>query len=98
MPKPTSDSASTTPSPLIVRLDADSKRALAEAAQLRRVSVSDYVRLVTVAHARREVASARERTILLSPEEQLTFWQALQSPSKLTPAQRRLSKIMRGQR
>jgi uncharacterized protein (DUF1778 family) len=84
-------------SPLMVRLDAESKQALAAAAELRRISVSDYVRTVTVAQARREVASARDQTILLSPEEQLVFWQALQSPPKLTPAQKRLGAIMRGQ-
>ncbi|MDP1561468.1 MAG: DUF1778 domain-containing protein [Pirellulaceae bacterium] len=83
-------------SPLMVRLDADSKRALTEAAELRRISVSDYVRTVTVEQARREVASARDQTIQLSPTEQLAFWQALQSPSKVTPAQKRLGKLMRG--
>jgi uncharacterized protein (DUF1778 family) len=82
----------------MVRLDAESKRALAEAAELRRISVSDYVRTVTVAHARREVASAREQTMLLSPAEQLAFWQALQAPTKLTPAQKRLGRLMRGER
>ena len=81
---------------LMVRLDPDSKQALAAAAELRRISVSDYVRTVTVSQARREVSSAREQTILLSPDEQLAFWQALQSPVKLTPAQRRLGAMMRG--
>ena len=87
-----------TASPLMVRLDAESKQALAAAAQLRRISVSDYVRTVTVAQARREVASAREQTILLSAEEQLAFWQALNGPAKLTPAQKRLGAIMRGEK
>lgn len=83
-------------SPLMVRLDAESKQALAAAAELRRISVSDYVRTVTVAQARREVASARDQTILLSPDEQLAFWQALNAPAKLTPAQKRLGAIIRG--
>ena len=83
-------------SPLMVRLDSESKQALTDAAELRRISVSDYVRTVTVAQARREVASAREQTVLLSPDEQLAFWRALQAPPKLTPAQKRLSAIMRG--
>jgi uncharacterized protein (DUF1778 family) len=85
-------------SPLMVRLDAESKHMLAAAAELRRISVSDYVRTVTVAQARREVASAREQTILLSPEEQLAFWQALQAPPRLTVAQKRLGVLMRGGR
>ena len=84
-------------SSLMVRMDEDSKRVLAEAAELRRISVSDYVRTVTVAQARRELASAGEQTILMTPEEQLTFWQALQAPSKITRAQRRLGKLMRGE-
>ena len=69
-------------SPLMVRLDAESKQALTAAAELRKISVSDYVRTVTVAQARREVACAREQTILLSPDEQLAFWQALEAPAK----------------
>lgn len=85
-------------SPLMVRLDAESKQALTAAAELRRISVSDYVRTVTVAQARREVAGARDQTIVLSPDEQLTFWQALQAPPKLTPAQKRLGALMRGRR
>ncbi len=83
-------------SPLMVRLDSESKQALADAAELRRISVSDYVRMVTVAQARREVASARDQTVLLSSDEQLAFWQALSSPPKPTPAQKRLGALMRG--
>jgi uncharacterized protein (DUF1778 family) len=96
MTKSTSDTKASKSSSLMVRLDSQSKQALAEAAGLRRISVSDYVRIVTVAQARREVASARDQTILLSPEEQLAFWQALQAPVKLTPAQKRLGALMRG--
>ena len=80
----------------MVRQDSESKKALTEAAKLRRISVSDYVRKVTVAQARREVASARDQTILLSPDEQLAFWQSLHALPKLTPAQKRLGAIMRG--
>src|SRR5438105_4616982 len=56
-------------SPLIVRLDEESKAFLARAAKLRHISVSDYVRTVTVAQARREVTAANEQTIAMSPEE-----------------------------
>lgn len=86
-----------TPSPLMVRLDTDSKDALARAAELRRISVSDYVRQVTVSQARREVAAAAEQTIAMTPEEQLAFWTALGEPAKLTPAQKKLGKLMRGE-
>ncbi|MBW3540831.1 MAG: DUF1778 domain-containing protein [Planctomycetes bacterium] len=84
-------------SPLMVRLDEDSKAYLSRAAELRRVSVSDYVRMVTVSQARREVEDARRNTISLTPEEQLAFWKALNAPPRLTPAQRELGRLMRGE-
>lgn len=85
-------------SPLTVRLDAESKRLLAEAAELRRISVTDYVRIVTVAQARHEVALSREQTIALCPDEQRAFWHALEAPAKPTSAQKRLGGLMRGER
>ena len=82
---------------LTVRLDAAGKAALAEAAHLRGVSVSDYVRSIMVGQARREVEAAASRTLVLAPEEQLAFWRALNAPADLTPAQRRLGALMRGE-
>ncbi|NLX97820.1 MAG: DUF1778 domain-containing protein [Rhodopirellula sp.] len=81
----------------MVRLDRRSKEYLSRAAQLRQVSVSDYVRTVTVGQARREVEAAREQVLALTPEEQLAFWQALNEPAGLTDAQRRLGALMRGE-
>jgi uncharacterized protein (DUF1778 family) len=81
----------------MVRLDEESKTCLAEAAQLRQISLSDYVRTVMVPLARREVDAAREQVITLTPEEQLRFWNALNGTPKLTPAQRRLGAVMRGE-
>jgi uncharacterized protein (DUF1778 family) len=81
----------------MVRLDDESKQYLAQAAQLRRISVSDYVRTVTVAQARKEVRAAREQTISLTPEEQLAFWSALSETPRLTDAQRQLGAVMRGE-
>lgn len=81
---------------LIIRLDEDSKTCLTEAARLRGISLSDYVRAVTIPQARREVLAAREQTLALTVEEQLAFWKALAGPPKLTEAQRRLGSIMRG--
>ena len=86
------------PSPLMVRLDEESKACLAQAAELRHISVSDYVRTVTVAQAQREVRAARERTLTLAADEQVAFWNALNETPKLTPAQRRLGATMRGGR
>ena len=86
-----------TASSLMVRLDEESKAFLAQAAELRRISVSDYVRAVAVVQARKEVLAAREQTIALSPEEQLAFWNALSEPPQLTDAQRQLGSVMRGE-
>ncbi|MFN6103525.1 MAG: hypothetical protein ACK5EA_03600 [Planctomycetaceae bacterium] len=54
------------------------------------------MRIVTVAQAHREVAGARDQTTVLSRDEQLAFWQALNAPGQLTPSQKRLGAIMRG--
>ena len=56
MAKPTSTtvkkSTTAAASPLMVRLDEQSKAYLSAAAQLRQISVSDYVRTITVSQAR----------------------------------------------
>ena len=62
--------------PLMVRLDPESKVILSQAAKLRRISVSDYVRVVAVAQARKEVLAAGEPVISLTPDEQLAFQNA----------------------
>lgn len=85
------------PSPLMVRLDEESKGVLNRAAELRQISVSDYVRQVTVSQARKEVLAANEQTVALTADEQLAFWKALSDPAKLTPIQKKLGKVMRGE-
>ena len=81
---------------LMVRLDDESKASLTEAAKLRGISLSDYVRAVTVPQARREVLAARENALAMTPDEQLAFWNALNAPTPLTESQERLGSIMRG--
>ncbi len=81
----------------MVRLDADSKRSLEQAAELRHISVSDYVRTVMVPQAQREVSAARESVIRLTPDEQLALWTALSEPPRLTAAQKRVGALMRGE-
>jgi uncharacterized protein (DUF1778 family) len=81
---------------VMVRLDDESKGFLTEAAKLRGVSLSDYVRAVMVPQARREVLASREQTLAMTPEEQLAFWNALNTPAPLTEAQKRLGAIIRG--
>jgi uncharacterized protein (DUF1778 family) len=84
-------------SSLMVRLDDESKAVLASAAELRKVSVSDYVRSVVVGQARRDLAAASTNVISMIPEEQLKFWQALSKPPKLTRSPKQLGRVMRGE-
>ncbi len=83
---------------LMVRLDEESKSNIAKAAELRKVSISDYVRMVTVSQARREVEGAQHNRLALTPDEQLVFWNALHAPPELTEAQRELGQVMRGEK
>ncbi|MGQ0635221.1 MAG: type II toxin -antitoxin system TacA 1-like antitoxin [Planctomycetaceae bacterium] len=83
---------------LMVRIDKEGKAYLAQAAALRKISVSDYVREVLVAQARREVQAAGRQVLSLTPEEQLEFWNALNAEPRLTSGQRRLGAVMRGDR
>ena len=84
-------------SSLMVRLDEESKALLTSAAELRKVSVSDYVRSIVIGQARRELAAAEAHVISMTPEEQLEFWEALSKPPKLTKAQKQLGRLMRGE-
>ncbi|MHB1427022.1 MAG: type II toxin-antitoxin system TacA family antitoxin [Gemmataceae bacterium] len=91
-----SDVKETATRSLVVRLDEESKAFLAFAAKLRGINVSDYVREVTVAQARREVRVAEEQQILtLSPQDHVAFWTALNETPRLTKAQKRLGSMMR---
>lgn len=93
--RPTSKKVRATRS-LMVRLDHESKAYLTQAAKLRGISLSDYVRAVTVPQARREVLAAREQNLAMTAEEQLALWNALAAQLKLTESQRRLGSLMRG--
>jgi uncharacterized protein (DUF1778 family) len=89
-----SETATTT---LQARLDPESKRAVEEAAKLRRVGLSDYIRLVLVPTAKREVAQAKQQVVQMMADEQERFWQALQAPASPTKVQRELGEIMKGE-
>lgn len=95
-PSPVKVSRPVKVSPLALRLDSESKSAWAAAAGLRRISVSACVRTMAVPQGLREVAAARDQTIVLSPDEQLAFWRALNAAAQLTPAPKRLGAILRG--
>jgi uncharacterized protein (DUF1778 family) len=82
---------------LIVRLDKKSKALLKTAAEMRGISASDFVRIVATEQARREVEGAKNNVIVMTPDEQLAFWNALNERTPLTDAQRRLGATMRGE-
>lgn len=60
---------------LQARLDPQSKHAIEEeeAAKLRRVGLSDYIRLVLVPTAKREVAQAKQQVVLTAQVSFLLF-------------------------
>ena len=72
-------------------------RCLRKAAELRHMSLSDFIRAVTMPRAKREIQAAQEQVVALTPDEQLAFWNALNETPVLTAAQRRLGAIMRGE-
>ena len=81
---------------LMVRLDPAGKAVIERAAARRHLSTSDYLRTVVVAQADKELRQAQENTIALTPSEQEAFWSALQADVGLTPKQRNLGRLMRG--
>jgi len=97
MAKARKDGSSGSTRSLLVRPDEASDDVLVRAAELRRISASDYVRQVTVSQARKEVDAVASQTIALTPEEQLAFWNALQETAPSTPRRRELGEVMRGE-
>jgi hypothetical protein len=53
--------------------------------------------LQKVTQDRREGLAARGQVLTLTAEEQLAFWEALESPPPLTERQKRLGSVMRGE-
>ncbi len=82
-------------SSLMVRLDEESKALLTAAAELRRVSVNDYVRSVVVGQAERELAAAESHTIAMTADEQLKFWNTLANPPIAISLPTRRSQLLR---
>ena len=82
---------------LQARLDQESKDLIAEAAQLRSLGITDYVRAVLVPAARREVDEAKKNILTLTADEQKACWDALQSPPRVTASQKRLGQLIRGE-
>lgn len=83
---------------LLVRLDSRTKAIVGRAASFRGLSVSDYVRSRIVPLAERDLEEATTGALRLSRDDQIAFWNALQQPRKLTPAQRALGRLVRSVR
>jgi uncharacterized protein (DUF1778 family) len=81
---------------LNMRLDDESKAAIAKAASLRGINITDYIRAVLVSQAQREVEAAEHQVFRPTADEQLQLWRALESPPELTERQRRLGRLIRG--
>jgi len=88
--------ASKTTTTLQARLDPESKSIVEAAAKLRHVGLSDYIRLVLVPTAKREVERSKNQVLQMTADEQERFWLALEAPAKPTETQRKLGKIMQG--
>jgi uncharacterized protein (DUF1778 family) len=82
---------------LQARMSKEQKSLIQRAANLRKMAVSDYLRQVLVPMAERELKGADRQVIEMTAVEQTAFWQALEQPVKLTSAQRRLGRILRGE-
>lgn len=82
---------------LQTRMTEKQKRVIQEAAEKRQIAVSEYVRLTVFEQAKRELEAAAQHVYCLTAEEQTALWQTLHAPVKLTAAQKRLSRLMRGE-
>ena len=83
---------------VVLQLDEKSMFVLVEAANIRRVSVAEYVRTIAVAHAKAELADSNQHEIAMTAGEQLKFWRILQRAPKVSESQHELGKLMRGER
>jgi uncharacterized protein (DUF1778 family) len=83
---------------LLVRFDSGAKSLVLRAANLRGLSLSDYVRTRIVPLARQDVDEAETGVLRLARQDQIAFWQALQHPPAPTRAQRELGKLVRSVR
>ncbi len=83
---------------LLVRVDRRSKALLRKAAEVRGLTVSDYVRSRIVPLARQDVLEADTGVLRLDRESQIALWRALQNPPAPTRAQRSLGKLIKSVR
>lgn len=79
------------------RINSENKSLIVQAAKLREIPVSDYMRLVLIDQARKEVTSNDQQVLQLTADEQIEFWNALDKPKGLTKAQKELGKLIKGE-
>ena len=79
------------------RINSENKSLIVQAAKLREIPVSDYMRLVLIDQARKEVTSNDQQVLQLTADEQIEFWNALDNPKGLTKAQKELGKLIKGE-
>ena len=79
------------------RINSENKGLIVQAAKLREIPVSDYMRLVLIDQARKEVTSNEQRVLQLTAAEQIEFWNALDNPKSLTESQKELGKLIKGE-
>ena len=80
---------------LLVRCDRSTKELIRKAAEVRGLSMSDYMRMQVKASAARDVLEAETGILKLAKEDQIAFWQLLQRPAKPTEAQKKLGHLVR---
>lgn len=79
------------------RMTEEQKSVIQKAAEHRRMAVSEYIRLMVVEQARREVEANEHNVYDLTADEQLELWELINAPVKLTAKQKKMGRIMRGE-
>jgi uncharacterized protein (DUF1778 family) len=80
---------------LLVRFDRVDKVLLQRAAQLRGLTLSDYVRSKILPLARQDIEEAGFGVLRLPKGDQIAFWRALQHPPAPSKAQKALGRLVR---
>lgn len=79
------------------RINPANKEIITQAAKLREIPVSDYIRTTVLEQAKKEVSSSKLNILQLTEAEQLSFWHVIDSEPKLSNSQKELGKLMRGE-
>jgi hypothetical protein len=73
-----------------IKLDAELQALVRSAAKARGLSLSEHIRQILRTHSKLGCDK-------IAGKEIVSFWKAVTKPSELTPSQRRLGAIMRGE-